>query len=159
MLLHTMTPHSLPENRGFDRSTVVRTHIDSYWKVLAGCDIYRDGEIFIKGDNEKANLKILTGQIRDFYTTDFFTDVAIEYMEDALAVKKTPFLYLAYNAPHFPLEAPDEITAEYEVNFEDAEWLATWGSGWDNMRQKARQAEGTWCCSSATAASHCELIS
>ena len=22
--------HSLPENRGFDRSTVVRTHIDSY---------------------------------------------------------------------------------------------------------------------------------
>ena len=45
--------HSLPENRGFDRSTVVRTHIDSYWKVLAGCDIYRDGEIFIKGDNEK----------------------------------------------------------------------------------------------------------
>ena len=63
-------------------------------------------------------------------------------MEDALAVKKTFFLYLAYNAPHFPLEAPDEITAEYEVNFEDAEWLATWGSGWDNMRQKTvRQKE------------------
>ncbi|MGB0655750.1 MAG: sulfatase-like hydrolase/transferase [Pirellulales bacterium] len=136
--------HSLPENRGFDRSTVVRTHIDSYWKVLAGCDIYRDGEIFIKGDNEKNNLRNPYQPDQDFYTTDFFTDVAMEYMEDALAVDKKPFfLYLAYNAPHFPLEAPDEIIAEYEANFEDAEWLATWGSGWDDMRQEklVRQKE------------------
>ena len=31
-------------------------------------------------------------------------------MEDALSADEKPFfLYLAYNAPHFPLEAPDAI--------------------------------------------------
>ena len=58
-------------------------------------------------------------------------------MEDTLRTDEKPFfLYLAYNAPHFPLEAPDEIITEYEHQFEDPEWLTTWGSGWDDMRQK-----------------------
>jgi len=34
-------PRSRPEVRGFDRFTGVYPHIDSYWEVLAGCDIYR----------------------------------------------------------------------------------------------------------------------
>jgi arylsulfatase len=86
--------HSLPENRGFDRSTAVRTHIDSYWKVLAGCDLYRDGKILIEGDNEKTNLRNPYKPDQDFYTTDFFTDVAIEYMEDALSANEKPFFSL-----------------------------------------------------------------
>ena len=133
---------SLPENRGFDHSTVVRTHIDSYWKVLAGCDIYREGNLLIPGDNENVNLKNPYQPENDFYTTEYFTDVALEYIDDALMEEGKPFfLYLAYNAPHFPLEAPDETIAKYEAKFEDAQWITEFGDGWDDMREKklARQ--------------------
>lgn len=138
--------HSLPENRGFDRSTVVRTHIDSYWKVLSNCDIYQDGKLLIPGDNDNTTLKNPYQPEKDFYTTEYFTDVALEYIDDALNKGGKPFfLYLTYNAPHFPLEAPDETIAKYEALLDDPEWLAEFGEGWDEMRQKklARQkAEG-----------------
>lgn len=40
----------------------------------------------------------------DFYATDTFTDVACEYISDAAKADDKPFfLYLAYNAPHWPL--------------------------------------------------------
>ncbi|GAB5406416.1 MAG: arylsulfatase [Aureliella sp.] len=134
--------HSLPENRGFDKSTVVRTHIDSYWKVLAGCDIYRDGRMIIPGDNENHRLKNPYQPDKDFYTTEYFTDVAMEYVDNALHQREKPFfLYLAYNAPHFPLEAPDATIAKYEAKFKDPTWIAKYGRGWDQMREKklARQ--------------------
>ena len=135
-------PHSLPEHRGFDRSTVVRTHIDSYWKVLQGCDIYRDGKLLIPGDNENTTLKNPYQPDQDFYTTEYFTDVALEYIDDAVKDDDKPFfLYLTYNAPHFPLEAPDETIAKYEAKLNDPNWIAEYGDGWDEMREKklARQ--------------------
>ena len=130
-------PHSLPENRGFDRSTVVRTHIDSYWKVLKGCDVYQDGKLVIPGENNNTSLKNPYHPEKDFYTTDYFTDVALEYVDDALQQPGQPFfLYLAYNVPHFPLEAPDDLIAKYEARFDDASWIAEHGRGWDQMREK-----------------------
>ena len=127
----------MPENRGFDRSTVVRTHIDSYWKVLKGCDVYQDGKVVIPGDNENKSLKNPYQPEKDFYTTEYFTDVAMEYVDDALKEDSKPFfLYLAYNVPHFPLEAPDETIAEYEAKFDDPSWIADYGRGWDEMREK-----------------------
>ena len=134
--------HSLPENRGFDRSTVVRTHIDSYWKVLKGCDVYQDGEIIIPGDNDNLTLKNPYHPEKDFYTTEYFTDVALDYVDGALGKRDQPFfLYLAYNVPHFPLEAPDATIARYEALFDDPSWMAEYGRGWDEMREKklARQ--------------------
>ena len=129
--------HSLPEHRGFDRSTVVRTHIDSYWKVLKGCDIYQDGKLLIPGDNDNTELKNPYQRHKDFYTTDYFTDVALEYIDGAVNDGSKPFfLYLTYNAPHFPLEAPDETIAKYESKLKDPDWLAEFGDGWDQMRQK-----------------------
>ena len=134
--------HSLPEHRGFDHSTVVRTHIDSYWKVLSNCDVYRDGTLHIEGDNDNTSLKNPYQPEKDFYITDYFTDVALEYVDDAITQKDKPFfLYLAYNAPHFPLEAPDDVIAKYEQKFNDPAWIKQYGQGWDEMREKklARQ--------------------
>lgn len=129
--------YSLPENRGFDRSTVVRTHIDSYWKVLKGCDIYQDGKLLIEGDSENESLMNPLRPEREFYTTEYFTDVALKYLDEAMAEKEKPFfLYLAYNAPHFPLEAPDQTIAKYEEKFGDPDWVAEFGEGWDEQREK-----------------------
>jgi len=58
-----------------------------------------------------------------FYATDAFTDHAIEFVK--AGKRDAPFfLYLAYNAPHWPLEAPDELVAKYQKIYANADWQA-----------------------------------
>ena len=48
---------------------------------------------------------------RDRYLTDVFSEAAVDFIDRH---QREPFfLQLAYNAPHFPLEAPDEIARKY----------------------------------------------
>lgn len=70
----------------------------------------------------------------DWYTTDLWTDYGIKFVDEGIASKKPFFLYLAYNAPHFPLEAPlDEI----------GKFRGKYKIGWDKLREErhARQIE------------------
>lgn len=69
-----------------------------------------------------------------FYSTDVFTDYALDFIGEARGQKKPWFLYLAYNAAHFPLHAPKEEIAKYAKLYEQ---------GWDKIRQQryARQKE------------------
>ncbi len=57
----------------------------------------------------------------DFYTTDAFTDAALGYLDEAADSEDPFFLYVAYNAPHDPLQAPeDEIERHagvYDVGY------------------------------------------
>ncbi|MCI5115582.1 MAG: hypothetical protein D3921_10645 [Candidatus Electrothrix sp. AW1] len=49
---------------------------------------------------------------RDFYSTDYYTDMAIEMLDSR--DKSKPFsLNLMYIAPHTPLQAPADLTARY----------------------------------------------
>jgi arylsulfatase len=98
-------PESRPEVRGFDRVTGVYPHIDSYWKALKGCDIYIDEEILIPAGENPVNPY---HQDKEFYTIDFFTDVALDYINQARTRPEKPFLLrLCYNTPHFPLETSE----------------------------------------------------
>jgi arylsulfatase len=104
-------PASRPEVRGFESVTGIYSHIDSYWKVLEGCDVYRDGEILIPAGEDPVNPY---RPDEEFYTTDFFTDAALESIDRAAWTPEKPFLlHLCYNAPHFPLEAPEGLIAKY----------------------------------------------
>lgn len=67
-----------------------------------------------------------------YYTTDAFTDSAIAF------VKQTPqnepfFLYLAYNAPHWPLHAKKEDIAKFRGKYKEL--------GWDKMRENRFQRQ------------------
>lgn len=57
-----------------------------------------------------------------FYTTDAFTDAALGYLDETAASDKPFFLYVAYNAPHDPLQAPAAEIARhagiYDVGYE-----------------------------------------
>jgi len=118
-------PHSRPEARGFDRFTGIYPHIDSYWKVLPACDIYRDRQLLIPAGENPVNPY---RPDEEFYTTDFFTDAAIDYVDRALEDRSKPFLlHVCYNVPHFPLEAPDDLIAKYR-----GKYLA----GWDRLREE-----------------------
>ncbi|MEM7475274.1 MAG: arylsulfatase [Planctomycetota bacterium] len=54
----------------------------------------------------------------DFYATDTFTDIACDYITDATKVDDKPFfLYLAYNAPHWPLNTKMEEYRKYKGKY------------------------------------------
>ncbi len=47
------------------------------------------------------------------HATDLFSDWAADYLRERATKPNEPFfLYLAYNAPHFPIEPPDEWLAK-----------------------------------------------
>jgi len=107
--------HARPEKRGWQQFTGVYRHIDSYWNLLKGSPIHRDGKLFIPAGFEPTNPY---RPDEDFYTTDFFTDAAIDYIDQALEQPDTPFvLHLCHNVPHFPLETPDKLIAKYKGRY------------------------------------------
>lgn len=62
----------------------------------------------------------------EFYATDAITDHAVDFIDTAQQKDSPFFLYVAYNAPHFPLQA---TRAEVEKS------LATYRKGWDAVRE------------------------
>ena len=50
---------------------------------------------------------------KDFYTTDYFTNYAIDYLEEYKNEDKPFFMYVAYTAPHDPLMAWPEDQQKY----------------------------------------------
>jgi arylsulfatase A-like enzyme len=53
-----------------------------------------------------------------FYTTDAFTDYAMQFIRESRQNSEDPFfLYLAYNAPHWPLHAKSGDLAKYEGKY------------------------------------------
>ncbi len=67
---------------------------------------------------------------KDFYTTDAFTDYALEYLTQKEKEDKPFFLYLAYTAPHYPLHAWPEDIAKYQGKYM---------MGWDKLREERYQ--------------------
>lgn len=63
-----------------------------------------------------------------FYATDAVTDHALDFLGMARETPDRPwFLYLAYNAPHFPLHAPKQDIAKYADRYHQ---------GWDVLRNE-----------------------
>jgi len=55
-----------------------------------------------------------TPEAKDFYTTDYFTNYAVGWLDEYKNETQPFFLYLAYTAPHDPLMAwPDDIAKYY----------------------------------------------
>jgi arylsulfatase len=50
----------------------------------------------------------------DYYSTDSWTDWSLELLDKYKDEKKPFLLYLAYQAPHDPLQAPEEAIQKYE---------------------------------------------
>jgi arylsulfatase len=70
-----------------------------------------------------------------FYATDVFADYSLDFIGQARQEERPFFLYLAFNAPHFPLHAPEEDIVRYERMYFE--------KGWDAIREDrlARQKE------------------
>lgn len=55
----------------------------------------------------------------DFYSTAFYTDRMIDYIEADKGDGRPFFAYLAYTSPHWPLQAPEESIARYHGEFDE----------------------------------------
>jgi arylsulfatase len=114
----------VPWERGFQRS----------FNSPAGGFYFPEG----KGPRLFLNGKGLTDDApelpKNWYTTDLYTDYGIKFIDEAIAAKKPFLLYLAYNAPHFPLQAPADEIAKFRGKYK---------IGWDKLREQrhARQKE------------------
>ena len=57
---------------------------------------------------------------KHYYMTDAFTDYACQFITEANENQKKPFfLYLAYNAPHWPLHAKEKDIKKYLGKYQD----------------------------------------
>ncbi len=55
----------------------------------------------------------------DFYTSDGFTAKLIDYLDERPKDGAPFFAYLAFSAPHWPLQAPDDLVAKYRGRYDD----------------------------------------
>ncbi len=110
-----------PWTRGFDRS------INS----VQGGFYYSNPKhkLYLNGKQLEDDDPILP---KGWYTTDVYTDFSVKFIDEALAAKKPFFLYLAYNAPHFPLQAPAEDIAKYRGKYK---------IGWDKLREQRHEKQ------------------
>ena len=87
---------NIPNDRGFDFfHGFLADMMDDYWTHLRG------GVNWMRRNKETVKPK--------GHATEVFTKWAIDYVKEQAADKKKPFfLYLAYNAPHFPIQPPKD---------------------------------------------------
>jgi len=64
------------------------------------------------------------------YKTDFITDRALRWLDEAFDRKDPFFLYLPYHSAHYPLQARPEDIARYR---------GTYLKGWDSLREERYQ--------------------
>ena len=124
-----------PFLRGFDR----------YYGLTDGCCNFWNPGHARPGEPEPAKKRVrkwaidaeqfqpYTPEDKDFYTTDAFTDHALQYLDQYQKEEKPFLLYVAYTAPHYPLHASEADVAKYRGKYE--------AIGWDELRTQrfARQ--------------------
>jgi arylsulfatase len=99
-----------PTDHGFDRYF---GHLSGLTDCFAGDDTFRlNGEKWDDFDP-------------DFYMTDANVDYSMDFIDEAMEQGKPFFHYIAFNAPHFPLQAKKEDIQKY---------LNTYDVGWDVIR-------------------------
>lgn len=106
--------NSTPVDRGFQE----------YYGLLGGFDSMWNEDVYVRLPEGKPVREYGDGE---FYATDAITDYAIDFMNEANGQGKPLFLYLAYNAPHFPLHAPKEMIDKY---------MDIYMAGWDKIRDE-----------------------
>jgi arylsulfatase len=111
-----------PVDRGFDRYDGLISGGMNYFDINLG-----------RSKNVIRHFAVDGGEYRPpsdgFYSTDAFTDHALEMLR-AHDDPQPFFLYLAFNAPHWPLHAPEEEVPKY---------LGKYMDGWSELRRRRHE--------------------
>jgi arylsulfatase A-like enzyme len=99
-----------PCNRGFEE----------HWGTIPGVEDYYDPYGLVH------NEQTIRPQGKDFYYTDFITDHSVELIDQWARGDRPFFLYVAYTAPHWPMQAREQDVQRY---------AQTYSIGWDKVRE------------------------
>jgi arylsulfatase A-like enzyme len=101
-------------------STPIERGFDHYFGHLSGATNFFTGDDTFRLDDQPFKVPD-----QGFYTTDANTDYAIKFLQERQKDKPF-FLYLAFNAPHYPLQAPRKEVEKYRGKYM---------VGWDQLRK------------------------
>lgn len=117
-----MTPDLLPIRRGFERTvTMADTGADN-WEKKTYLPIYEKANWF--ADGKEIDLP------EDFYSSEYYIDKAIEFIESNRNDGKPFFSYISFQAVHIPVQAPQEFTDKYMGKYDE---------GWEKLRERRFQ--------------------
>lgn len=117
------TPESLPNRRGFERSFALDSSGADNWEQRPYLPIYDEAPWF--EDGQKAVLPA------NFYSSEFFVDKTIEYIDSQRDDGRPFFAYVAFQAIHIPIQAPREFVRKYDGRYD---------AGWDVQRAARQRA-------------------
>lgn len=103
-----------PRQRGFD-------HFFGF--IQGTSDYFQPKSLVLENDQVQPG--------KDFYTTDAFVDRAVQFISSG-DTSNPFFLYLAFNAPHFPLQAPQDEIAKFRGKYK---------AGWDKLRKQRHEKQ------------------
>ena len=114
-------PDQIPHARGFERDFVT---------LGGGGDHFNDGwniEWQIPQMPYTEDGKPVKKLPKDFYSTKNYTDKTIQFIDEGRGDGKPFFAYMAFTAPHGPLQVPDEWLRRYKNRYDE---------GWDKIREE-----------------------
>lgn len=105
-----------PSDRGFERSLNAAAG-GFYFSADEKANLFLDGKPVKEAD----------GLPENWYTSDLWTQYSLKFIDEAQAANKLFMLYLAENAPHFPLQAPEEDIQKFRGKYK---------RGWEVLRKE-----------------------
>ena len=109
--------HNWPMQRGFER----------YYGTIVGAGSYFNPNYLVR-DNERIEVP----KDPEYYYTDAIAENASNFVTE-MAKKDAPFfLYCAFTAPHWPLQAKEEWIAKYKDRY---------AGGWDALREERHRKQ------------------
>ena len=108
-----------PYARGFDKSFVLlQGGAGAFSNMLPA---FGPGKAKYREDKD-----IVTELPENFYSTRFYTERMISYIDQNMSYNRPFFAYLAFTAPHWPLQAPRESIEKYRGKYKQ---------GYDKLRE------------------------
>ena len=108
------TAETIPYARGFERSFALMESGADNWQDMSYAPLYK--EVHYYEDDKQVTLPK-----DNYYSTVFYTDKVIEYIDSNQADDQPWFAYLSFQAVHYPHQAPLEFIDKYDGVY-DAGW-------------------------------------
>ena len=112
---------ALPYNRGFDKTFILDATGGNNYSNHSYLPYYVKSPWFKNG--EKTDLP------KDFYSSKFFVDQMIKFIEEDKEEEAPFFSYLSFQAQHIPLQAPKKFIDKY---------IKTYEAGWEVLREQRK---------------------
>ncbi len=106
-----------PTRRGFDH----------FYGTLAGSCSYFQPASLTRGEH---NAEAEATDQHDYYYTDAISHEACAFVREKSQLQQPFFMYVAYTAPHWPLQASEEEIAKFRGRYDE---------GWDVLRERRMQ--------------------